>query len=111
MQIIRKGSQMKLFLIISALSMSILFHSKTAVAEPALGNCYGILHSDKGGGLLFGGGKGEDEGICVINKSEVEKVLRTCSVGRSCRVVGMVDYCKDSGECTEISRITSVRGK
>jgi hypothetical protein len=102
---------MKLMLIMSLLSMGILFQIKIAAAASAPGNCYGVLHRDKGGGLLFGGGKGEDESICVINKLDMEAVLRTCSVGRYCRVDGMVDFCKDSGECSEITQVTSIRRK
>jgi hypothetical protein len=70
--------------------------------------CYGILHKDPGG-LVFGGGKGEDEGICVISKSEEHKVLATCSPERYCRVTGIIELCKDSGECAEVTRVLSVQ--
>ena len=78
-----------------------------ASAEPVLDRCSGVLHWTNGQ-LLFGGGRGEGEGICVVTSAEVEKVLRNCRVGRHYTVKGKVDYCKDSGECAEIMDITSV---
>ncbi len=78
-----------------------------ADARPARGHCAGILHQD-GSRLWFGGAKGEGEGICEIAASEAGKVLKACSAGRYCRVVGSTEDCKDSGECTEIKDIVSV---
>jgi hypothetical protein len=82
-------------------------YADTAAAEPQAYQCAGILHKDQNG-ISFGGGKGEDEGICVINKSEEKKVLAICSVGHYCKVRGQVDLCKDSGECVEITNISFV---
>ncbi len=79
-----------------------------ASAEPVLDRCSGVLHWTNGQ-LMFGGARGEGEGICIVTNAEVEKVLRTCRVGRHCTVKVKVDYCKDSGECAEIMDITSVR--
>jgi hypothetical protein len=45
------------------------------------------------------------EGICVINKSEESKVLATCRPGQYCRVNGVIDICKDSGECKEVTQV------
>jgi hypothetical protein len=70
--------------------------------------CSGILHKDRNG-LLFGGGRGEGEGICIINNSQESKVLATCSPGEFCRVRGVMKDCKDSGECGELTQVTSVR--
>jgi hypothetical protein len=70
----------------------------------------GILHKDRDG-LRFGGGKGEGEGICVINKSEESKVLAACSPGQFCKVKGVIEDCKDSGKCSELTHIRSVRRK
>jgi uncharacterized protein YecT (DUF1311 family) len=74
-------------------------------ASPQAGECFGILHRDQNG-LLFGGAKGEGEGICIINQSDVPGVLLHCSVGRYCFVKGQVDACTDAGECAEISRVS-----
>jgi hypothetical protein len=96
--------------LLSALVMGYLGVVDIALAEPQNDQCKGILHSDQNG-LRFGGGIGEDEGICVINKSEEAKVLAVCSVGHFCKVGGSVDDCKDSGECSEITNITFVSAK
>jgi hypothetical protein len=72
--------------------------------------CVGILHKERDG-LRFGGGKGEGEGICVINKSEESKVLAACSPGQFCKVKGVIEDCKDSGKCSELTHVISVRRK
>jgi len=82
----------------------------TANGEPEIRTCGGILHSDKYG-LRFGRGPGEEEFICAINNADKRKVLATCSVGKYCEVAGLVEPCKDSGECIEIRNISSVRTK
>jgi hypothetical protein len=78
------------------------------VPAQAQQECSGILHKDRNG-LRFGGGRGESEGICIINNSEESKVLATCSPGQFCKVKGVMKDCKDSGECGELTRVTSVR--
>src|SRR3954449_10499903 len=89
-------------LVISTLTVQSVF------AEPTQRQCYGVLHQSKGD-LMIGGGRGEGEGICIINKAEIGKVLGTCRIGRRCIVEGSVDYCRDSGECVEITKIVAVR--
>jgi hypothetical protein len=79
-----------------------------AYAAPQMDQCSGILHRGAEG-LRMGGGRGEGEGICVIRKADELKVLEVCRVGRFCRVRGLIDLCRDSGECVEIHRVTSVR--
>ena len=81
---------------------------QTVFAEPIQSQCFGVLHQSKGD-LIIGGGRGEGAGICIINKAEIEKVLRTCRIGGRCIVQGSVDYCKDSLECVEITEIVAVR--
>ena len=90
--------------------VSVFQPPKPVFAEPTSGKCSGVLHQSREG-IMFGGGKGEDEGICIVSKTEVSKVLAVCRVGRRCLVEGLVDDCIDSGECTEIKGITSVRRK
>ena len=72
--------------------------------------CSGILHDwrEDNGGIGFGGGYGEDEGICIIGKSEERKVLAVCSIHQFCRVKGLQKACKDSGECGEMTIVYSV---
>lgn len=70
--------------------------------------CSGVLHKDQDG-LHFGGARGEGEGICVIRKSDQDKILAVCRVGRYCEVAGTIEDCKDSGECSEIVNIKSIK--
>ena len=78
-----------------------------ADARSGRDRCAGILHQD-GPRLWFGGARGEGEGICVVAAAQAGKVLKACSAGRYCRVVGTTKDCKDSGECSEIKDIVSV---
>jgi hypothetical protein len=96
----------KVFLLI--ITSGYLLGTKLVTAEPISGKCFGVLHQVKGE-VMFGGAKGEGEGICMINRSELSKVLTACHIGDRCIVEGVVDDCKDSGECTEITQIKSVR--
>jgi hypothetical protein len=93
---------------ISTLFYALLILSRASYAE--VGECQGILRQT-GSELTLGGGEGEDESICLIIKSEQNKVLATCRQGHLCRVRGRVSNCKDVGECAEISNIVSVRYK
>ena len=85
----------------------LLVHSGPARAYPQLGECSGILHADRDS-IIIGGGE-EGEGICIINKSQETNVLSKCRIGQFCRVKGVVDDCKDLGECSEMLRVTSAQ--
>ena len=99
----------RLMAVFVAMATTLLVASPdVAEARPRADACSGILHSTKTG-LRLGGGRGESEGICLIRKADESKVLAACSVERRCRIEGMFDECKDSGECAEIVAITSVR--
>jgi hypothetical protein len=99
---------MKTKIILSIVTCGYLLGTKLVTAEPTSGKCLGVLHQVKGE-VLFGGAKGEGEGICIISKTELSRVLTTCHIGDRCIVEGIVDDCKDSGECTEITQVKSVR--
>lgn len=92
---------------IAAILLVIIVPLSVCSAEARMGECAGTLHSEDDS-LEFGGRQGESEGICVVAKSDRKKILATCSVNAFCRVKGLVTSCRDSGECTEISRIVSV---
>jgi hypothetical protein len=102
-----RGFQIRATLSAAAVAMALIATSSAAFAAD---KCAGTLHWAQDD-IHFGGGRGEDESICVINKFEEAKVLAVCSVGRFCTVRGSVDLCKDSGECAEISNITSVKAR
>jgi hypothetical protein len=78
----------------------------TSASAQSRQECKGTLGQDRDGGLFF---LSPPEGSCEINWSQRSKVLTTCTLGRFCRVEGIVDICKDSGECSEITRVLSVR--
>jgi hypothetical protein len=45
-----------------------------------------------------------------VFRGEAEsKVLAVCSEGHRCNISGLLDECEDSGECVEITRVTSVQ--
>jgi hypothetical protein len=77
-------------------------------AQSKIDRCHGRLHRDRTG-LWIGGGQGEDESICQIGKSERARVLAVCKPEQPCRISGHAATCKGSGECSEFSRIISVR--
>jgi hypothetical protein len=101
---------MRRYVILFAFVAGCFGHPKIADAQAKVDTCEGILHRDQYG-IEFGGAHGEGEGICVVNKSQEQKVLEVCSVEHYCNVRGLVSDCKDSGECVEITNITSVRGR
>jgi hypothetical protein len=68
--------------------------------------CKGTLKTNHEGDLFF---DVPPEGICIINKSDTAKVLGRCTLGQFCRVLGAVEDCKDSGECSEITNVFQIR--
>lgn len=99
---------MKESCMISALVLAALLASRSSRAEEQRGVCEGPLHRDLHG-LRIGGGAGEGEGICLVGEADTERVLAVCTINRRCRIKGQMSDCKDSGECSVVSRITSVR--
>jgi hypothetical protein len=77
-------------------------------AQGKLDQCRGRLHQDNTG-LWIGGGQGEGESICEIAKSERARVLAVCKPEQPCRISGHAANCKDSGECSEFTSISSVQ--
>jgi hypothetical protein len=69
--------------------------------------CKGILQAEDGGLTI----NVPPEGLCEINSSEIGKVLASCTPGHFCRVYGVVESCKDSGECAEFTKVFRVRPK
>jgi hypothetical protein len=89
------------------LVLAFVLGSWPATAQPRGGECEGKLHRDSSG-LLIGGGRGEDEGICLIDAADAKKVLAVCTLEHHCRISGHIGNCGDVGECGKISGITSV---
>ena len=78
----------------------------TSASAQGRQECKGTLRLGRDGGLFF---LSPPEGSCEINSSQEGKVLATCTPGRFCRVEGIVESCKYSGECSEITHVLSVR--
>jgi hypothetical protein len=66
--------------------------------------CEGILRHNQNGFWI----DVPPEGACEINKDEENKVLAACNVGHYCKIEGELQDCEDSGECSEIHKITHV---
>lgn len=79
--------------------------TQPAVPAAEKQECKGILKTNHDGALWF---EFRPEGICEINKSETGKVLAQCTPGHFCRVYGVVEGCKDSGECSELTNVLQV---
>lgn len=97
---------MKINITIFLVTCGCMFGPNLVTAEPTSGKCQGVLRQVRDE-VIFGAAKGE--GVCIINKSELTKVLTICHIGDKCIVDGILDDCKDSGECTEMIQIKSIR--
>ena len=78
-----------------------------AYAQPSHGSCAGTLAQDQGEYII-----NEDyshERICTFDETGGIAVSAICSIGHHCKVTGLIDFCKDSGECDHLSHVTSVQ--
>lgn len=97
---------MKRFLIYAALigtvSLAAIVPAKTKSSH---GSCAGTLIRDQGDYIIKSG----TERICMFDKTGEAAVSAICSTGRHCKVTGLIDFCKEIGECDYVSHITSVK--
>jgi hypothetical protein len=93
--------------VLIAITISCIYVCHEAHAAGARNQCSGVLREDRGG-LYIGGDRGDKEGICVVSKDAIAKVLSGCRVGQKCLVRGAVDDCNDSNECVVITDVISV---
>jgi hypothetical protein len=71
-------------------------------------HCDGVLRQEDDGRLALG--VPQQEGTCeIVNPLAKWKVLAACRIGRWCRIYGDMEGCKYSGECSEITRVQSVK--
>jgi len=82
-----------------------LFSFKLAEAAPQPGLCSGVLTKSEHGFVI----DEEPEHICIFSGEDQKKILAVCVVGHQCEVEGMLDDCKEDGECFEIMNVVSVR--
>ena len=74
-------------------------------AAPQPGVCSGVL-TEAGGELAI---VEEPEHICTFGEEAKRKILAVCTEGHYCEVDGILDDCKDTGECSEITNVISIR--
>ena len=67
--------------------------------------CSGVLSKSQGSFVIKLG----RESICTFNADDEKKIVAICAEGHRCEAFGLVDDCKDSGECVEITGIVSVK--
>ena len=91
-----------------AISTFIHCNAPTSIQEantgPSQGSCSGKLVRNDGHVLIRDG----RESICTFRDGDEQEILATCSEGNYCEVTGLIDLCKDSGECVEVTKITNV---
>src|SRR4029077_15064196 len=86
------GGHMSIKLVFLCAALTLVLVALCGSPADARDQCAGLLHQD-GSQLWFGGAKGEGEDICIVEAAQVAKVLKTCSAGRYCRVVGTTPDC------------------
>lgn len=75
--------------------------------QPTTGTCRGMLMKLDSGEVVIG--EPPDEDICTFGDADdAKKIMATCRIGQHCEVTGLVEICKDAGECTAISHVTAV---
>src|SRR5262245_9614303 len=79
--------------------------SRPVEAAPEPGVCSGVLTKSQDRLVIVE----EPEHICAFSGEAKRKILTVCAEGHYCEVEGILDDCKDSGECSEITSVISVR--
>jgi len=87
------------------LTVGLFGSSSFTLAEPRPGICSGVLSKFQDHFVLKLG----RESICTFNSEDEKKILAICTQGHRCEAFGLVDDCKDSGECIEMTGIASVK--
>ena len=74
-------------------------------AAPQPGLCSGLLTKSEGEFVIAE----EPEHICIFSGEDKRKIFAICAEGHYCEVAGILDDCKDAGECSELTNVVSVR--
>ena len=74
-------------------------------AAPEPGLCSGLLTKSEGEFVIAE----EPEHICIFSGEDKKKIFAVCAEGDYCEVAGILDDCKDAGECSELTNVVSVR--
>src|SRR5262245_28739054 len=51
----------------------------------------------------------DPEHICIFSGETQKKIFAICTLGHRCEVEGLLDDCKESGECSELTHVVSAR--
>ena len=82
-----------------------LARPNSELTSQSSGVCSGVLTRSNGDLAILS----EPEGICIISREDEKKTLAICSEGRRCEITGVFEDCKDSGECSELRTVTSIK--
>ena len=74
-------------------------------AAPQPGLCSGLLTKSAGEFVIAE----EPEHICIFSGEDKRKIFAICAEGHYCEVAGILNGCKDAGECSELTNVVSVR--
>ena len=74
-------------------------------AAPEPGLCSGLLTKSQGEFVIAE----EPEHICIFSGEDKKKIFAVCAEGDYCEAAGILDDCKDAGECSELTNVVSVR--
>lgn len=85
--------------------LSLSFSAKLGKAAPEPGLCSGVLTKSHDELVIVE----EPEHICIFSGEDRKKIFAICAEGHYCEVEGILDDCKDTGECSEITNVASVR--
>ena len=100
-----KRSDYALAPIALAALLSFSFSAEFVMAAPQPGLCSGALTKSEHGFVI----DEKPEHMCIFSGDDLKKILAVCGVGHQCEVEGMLDDCKEDGECSEIRNVVSVR--
>ena len=81
--------------------------ASAASAQPKPNTCRGTLMKLDSGDVVIG--SPHEEGICTFDDADdAKKIMAVCRIGQHCEATGLVEDCKDSGECVTVSHVTNV---
>ena len=100
-----KRSDYPLARMATAALFSFSFSANLGEAAPLPGVCSGVLTKLEDGFAIA-----EDpEHICIFSGEDERKIFAICAEGHRCEVEGILDDCKGTGECSELTNVASVR--
>ncbi|MFZ3251213.1 MAG: hypothetical protein WA214_20250 [Pseudolabrys sp.] len=85
--------------------LTLLFSAQRCEAAPQPGLCSGVLTKLHDEVVIAE----HPEHICIFSGEDKRKISAICVEGHHCEVEGILDACKDSDGCSEITNVASVR--